>query len=179
MSRHAPPPHRAIIEAAAARARAFLEPRWTEWRERNAPWRDGPASSGMCRFSAIFLARVLADETGIRWTVRGGSPVADAGPFQLRCEGGQERDGGMLDAEGKWRGHYWVEDLAGNMIVDVTADQFGHPPHIVSAPGDGRYSGNYLARAILEHLSDASVTPKAWMRAWRAECPSPAAAASR
>lgn len=179
MPRHIQPADRAATEAVAARVRVFLEPRWLEWRETRQRPAEATASGGMCRFTSVFLAKVLAAESDARWTVRGGSPVAEAHQLQLRWERGAPRDGGMLDAVGRWQAHYWVEDLAGSTLVDLTADQFGHEPVVISAPGDQRYSGNFLAHAVRGHLGDALITPRAWLRAWRAEATPGAAPAPR
>jgi hypothetical protein len=55
--------------------------------------------------------------------------------------GDGDKDGGLKDAAGNLRGHYWVEGTAANgdtFIADITADQFGYPPVVVLSLEEGR-----------------------------------------
>lgn len=158
-----PAPDRHAVEAIAVGARSFLE---TAWMPLRAHGRPGAPSLGMCRLTSAFLARALSETTGVRWTVRGGAPASEADAWDLR-DGVPE--GGMVDQDGMWRGHYWVEDLAGTLMVDLTADQFGWEPLNVREPGDPRYRANYLARAVRDHLKAAVIVPRQWLKAWRLE----------
>ena len=41
---------------------------------------------------------------------------------------------GARGVDGLWYGHYWVDaqiEGEGDFVVDITADQFGHPPVMV------------------------------------------------
>lgn len=156
-------PDRQVVETVADSARSFLETRWALGRSHG---RTGLLSSGMCRLTSAFLVKALSQATGTRWTVRGGAPASDAGVWELR-DGVTE--GGMIDRDGFWRGHYWVEDLSGALMVDLTADQFGWEPLIVRETGDPRYRANYLAHAVRDHLKGAVILPREWLKAWRAE----------
>lgn len=53
------------------------------------------------------------------------------------------QDGGALGTDGRWHGHYWIEAAtpAGQFVVDITADQFGHAALYVelSCESGGRY----------------------------------------
>jgi hypothetical protein len=143
--------------------RARLEPLWDEWRrERGRPDPETP-SAGMCRFTAQLLARLLAEAGLGEWTVQGGSPHADYGPEAFRHLGAGE--GGIIDPSGAWRGHYWAFRQADGTIADVTADQFGHGPVIVTSSDDPRYRANYRQASLRRHLLDASETPSRWAAA--------------
>lgn len=129
--------------------RAFLEISWEKWKIERLRDLTVPLSTGMCRFSSIFLHPILEDRTGRSW----------------KMVGGETRDGdvgGMMDSNGEWQPHYWLTD--GNMIVDVTADQFGHDPIILTDYADPRYRANLTSLELRWHIADASITPAAWHR---------------
>jgi hypothetical protein len=46
------------------------------------------------------------------------------------------KDCGVFTADG-WEGHAWVE--ANGYVIDITADQFGHAPIIVTPASDPAY----------------------------------------
>lgn len=77
--------------------------------------RGSPVSAGSCLHAAlIFMILLKRYGQGVP-AVRGGAD-------------------GARDLAGQWRGHYWVEVLmpsGDSFVVDVTADQFGHPPLVV------------------------------------------------
>ncbi len=156
-----------MVAAVAHRMRAFLEPLWSEWhearRERLAAMgepSDPPAqaSRGMCRWSSMVLLDVLAKETGRTWTLKGGSVYPPLHPT-----------GGILDAAGQWRDHYWVE--AGDLLVDVTADQFGRPSVIVESGAHPLHRPNYTPAEIRQHVADARITAGKWLDAYRRPAP--------
>ncbi|WP_319825504.1 transglutaminase domain-containing protein [Thalassovita sp.] len=109
------------IETIAKQVRRFLEPRWEEWHRHEGSPRLQAPSQGTCGRSSLFLREVLRAE-GLMAEFVAGSPSE-----------GQE--GYWLG--GAWHGHAWVE--VEGWIVDVTADQFGAPPVIVSPVGISRY----------------------------------------
>lgn len=105
------------IELVAGQVRRFLEPQWEEWhRHEGSPSLLTP-SQGTCGRSSLFLQEALRAE-GLIAEFVAGSP----------SEGQQ---GYWLD--GAWHGHAWVE--VDGWIVDVTADQFGAPPVVVTPVG--------------------------------------------
>lgn len=63
-------------------------------------------------------------------------------PRQIWVRGGSDGFGrGCLDANGVWRGHYWLEAAIADheiVVLDITADQFGHPPVRVLDAGAAR-----------------------------------------
>lgn len=109
------------IEAIARAVRAFLEPRWADWHlHEGSPSLKTP-SQGTCGRSSLFLRDVLRSH-GFQAEFVAGTP--SEGDEGFRC--------GAV-----WCGHAWVE--CAGWIVDVTADQFGDDPVIVTYVGDQRY----------------------------------------
>jgi hypothetical protein len=140
--------------------RERLEPLWDEWRrERGRPEPACP-SEGMCRFAAQLLARRLTQAQIGDWIVTGGAPQSDYGLEAFRHL--KAGDGGIQDSTDAWQGHYWALRPADGLIADVTADQFGHDPVVVTDTSDSRYRPNYKKVSLLRHLRDASVTPARW-----------------
>lgn len=170
------PPAR--VHEVAARARVFLEPRWRAWKLAHEPWllAGHPASYLMCRFSALFLAAALGRELGGTWRPDGGDGEAAARVDPREVETARA-PGGILGLDGRWHSHYWVADGDWSTIVDITADQFGHAPVIVSANGDARYRGNYLVAAIDGHMAAVERRVAAWLSDWDAAAPTPGAGA--
>lgn len=100
----------------ACNVRGFLEPVWLEWHTARGGDIPAPLSRATCGRSSMFLSRVL----------RAQSPrdACTRGYFGFHAG----RD---------WLSHAWVE--SGEWIVDITADQFGYEPVIVTGCGDPRY----------------------------------------
>ena len=120
------PHHEGKLRAIASQCRSFLESIWPTWHTQG----DGPPpvlSAGTCGRSSLFLHRVLTQDHSIsaRWVT--GCPFDDLG--RPHAAG--------FDAGGEWHGHSWV--LAGRWIVDITADQFGLEPVLITHAEDARY----------------------------------------
>jgi hypothetical protein len=85
-------------------------------------------SSNTCGQTSLFLTHALRDlALTAEWAngiPRRGEGTLDIGPY------------GFL-SEGRWESHSWVE--CDGWIIDVTADQFGSPPVIITATNDPRY----------------------------------------
>ncbi len=169
----APPPGLHDLHATLEATRAHLE---------SGGWRDlcgkvgvavpppgTPASSWMCRMSSAILLRVVSERhAGGAWHVEGGHPtVLHRGNGRREFKPAHARvDGGMWDrVERRWCPHYW---LAGShdgrdVILDVTADQFGWEPVVVADGADTRYRASFLPRVAAAHvdgsLSDRTSTP--------------------
>lgn len=163
------------VLAAASEARAFLEPLWAEWKEERAPWmlrQDRPLSHSMCRFSALFLARVLEEAVGGRWYVDGGAGDHhdDVDPYEVDPAAAP---GGIRAGDGGWNGHYWAVCEEGDVLADVTADQFGWPSVVVTRAPDPRYRGNYRPAAVDGHLAAVSARVESWLALWSARAPRP------
>lgn len=112
----------------ASTVRAFLEPVWVRWRHaRGEPVPTIP-SSKTCGRSSLFLRNALRLE-GYPAEWANGIPrftedSAELGPF------------GFFNGR-RWESHAWV--VSGNVILDITADQFGAHPVIVTSTSDTRY----------------------------------------
>jgi hypothetical protein len=113
----------------ALQARAFLEPVWLEWHTTRGGDIPTPLSRTTCGRSSLFLKRVL----------------------QVNCPlpGGPRAYFGF-HAGSDWQSHAWVE--TGNWIIDLTADQFGDEPVIVTARPDPRYQKGVSDRAFPEFV---------------------------
>lgn len=85
------------------------------------------------------------------WAFTGGYG-ADVGPLNEHASDYlnlENYPGGLVGQEGNWRAHFWVEGKLsdGNtIIVDVTADQFGHEPVVIADGADPRFRKNVLAK---------------------------------
>lgn len=164
----------AEIAAFSSSARLFLEECWAAYREEKGLLSHGVASGDMCLLSSAFLAAVLADTFEGTWKVCGGIPRLE----DMQATRGNI-NGGMRDLTGRWRGHYWVMSGRLGLIVDVTADQFGHPSVLVTPSDDSRYRANYRAIALSRHVSDASWRAGVWNAAWKLKPSSEATSAEK
>ena len=112
----------------ASAARAFLEPAWVRWRQASGEPIPAIASHHTCGRSSLFLRDALRLEGHSAEWVNGIPRFAEAGkeigPF------------GFFSGT-RWESHAWV--MSGNLILDITADQFGADPVIVTSVSDARY----------------------------------------
>lgn len=120
---------RDAYEIAAGTVRAFLEPVWGQWHAASAVAPDIP-SRWTCGRSSWFLQRVFEDDLGLPAVWKSGTPrhspsEPDLGPYGF-------------DAGGRWESHAWV--VVDIWLIDITADQFGAAPVIVTSIADPRYS---------------------------------------
>lgn len=169
-------PDVAAVRSVATEAREYLLGRFSEWKRerRYAIDEANPPSKDMCRGAACALALILEAELGGAWCVVGG--------WERRAEPTHVWDeyvdlravpGGMLDADGRWRGHYWVasqpdpeDPEAPRLYVDVTADQFGHEGVVVAREDDPRYRANLWEMTIEEELGAGAMH---WGHVWSAD----------
>jgi hypothetical protein len=100
-----------------------------------------PKSNGTCLHASVLLKHLFDANALTRSTViRGGH--------------GKENQG-ILGIDGNWQGHYWVHAISndGNqLILDITADQFGYPKVVVSPVADSMH----MYRAGRQHEVDIS-----------------------
>ncbi len=125
------PPH---LHHFGALTRGFLEPHWRAW---HAAWGSQPPncpSQWTCVRSSVFVCRTL-NQIGCEAAFQSGRPY-----------GGGHLYGYFHDDE--WQTHAWV--LAGNWILDLTADQFGGPAVLIAAADDARYRCGVDDRTRLE-----------------------------
>ncbi len=140
----------ARLEALAREVRAFLEPHWAAWHEKaGAPKGRRCLSEGTCGRSSRFLCDLLRRE-GYDAEMAFGSPV--------ECDCG-------FHAEEGWKGHAWVMVADGSVIIDLTADQFGAAPVIVTEADDPRYRAAHDV-AEAEWIAERQRVAHALMRAW-------------
>jgi hypothetical protein len=112
--------------------------------------RDAGNTSGYCRSGSAALVQALRDKfPDCTWSFTGGYGD-DTGTLNEHAKDYldlEQYPGGLLDQDGQWRGHFWVEGklpTGETIIVDVTADQFGHEQLIVTDVEDHRYRKNVL-----------------------------------
>lgn len=109
----------------AGTVREFLLPHWLRWHDQWGPPAPACASQWTCVRSSLFLARAL-NKCGLDASFESGRPSSD----------GDHADVGVMTAEG-WVSHAWV--VIGNSLIDITADQFGAEPIIVTSISDPAY----------------------------------------
>jgi hypothetical protein len=142
----------ARLERLVREVRAFLEPHWADWHvHAGSPEGRRTLSEGTCGRSGQFLYEVLRRE-GFEAALAFGSPV--------------ECDCGFHSLAG-WKGHAWVVVKEPARIVDVTADQFGAQPVIVTDPGDARYRAGHDV-AGQQWIADRQKVAGQLMRDWAA-----------
>ncbi|MGF6173721.1 hypothetical protein [Ensifer sp. 4252] len=131
----------AVIRNLAVAARQFMEPIWLEW---HSAWNgEAPITPAQwtCGRTSLFLVRVLKAE-GLETSWASGTP-------RLSPSGPELGNFGFLSEAG-WQSHAWAE--CGNIIVDVTADQFGAPPVLITDRRDRRYGKGDRDTALPEFI---------------------------
>ncbi|WNZ24543.1 hypothetical protein HJG54_17910 [Leptolyngbya sp. NK1-12] len=139
--------------------RQFLEPHWLAAHQ---GWNEipSPLSRWMCRYSSIFLVMLLRElQSEHVWEIVGGRPPQD-------MDGTLQAQVGMLGCDGIWCDHCWVK--GNELIIDLTADQFGHAPVIVTHTSDQRYRANLAEIDLEKDLQKLQRRPMQWLSAWRA-----------
>jgi len=136
-----------------------MEPVWDDWLAAE-PWRRGATpSAGACGRTSLFVRDALRRE--------GYDAVWSNGVPRL-SETSQIGDFGFL-VQGRWESHAWV--TCHGWIVDITADQFGALPVIVTPAFDPRYASNNLDTADEESVARRKATAASLMMAWLKACP--------
>lgn len=112
----------------AVSARCFIEPFWDKWHAARGSDKPDVASRHTCGRTSLFLVKALGHEgIAARW-VSGVPRLTEHGP-----------DVGPYGffAGSRWESHAWAH--CGAWIIDITADQFGADPVIVTPFDDQRY----------------------------------------
>jgi len=137
--------------------RRFLEPHWVKAHLSWGAEIPQPPSRWMCRSTSIFLAEVFRTQLGSVWQIVGGRPekYLDATP---------EGAVGIFATNGTWNDHCWLEE--NGLVVDLTADQFGHPTVIITAADALRYRANLSEQDMAEDLLKLRSRSIAWLAAW-------------
>jgi hypothetical protein len=150
------------ITTFASTVRQFLEPQWLAAHE---GWGDipHPLSRWMCRYTSIFLATLLRELHGEdAWKIVGGRPPQTTTATD-------KAQVGILACDGTWNDHCWVEGFG--FIVDLTADQFGHVPVIVTIAPDPRYRSNLTENDLEKDFQKLRHRPIRWLETWKQEQP--------
>ncbi len=142
----------ARLERLAQEVRAFLASHWAEWhREAGSPEGRRTLSTGTCGRTSRLLVEVLRD-AGFEARMAFGCPIGcDCG----YCVGHVTR------------GHVWVVVRDPARIVDITADQFGDAPVIITGMDDPRYHEGH-DRTEPEWIEDRERVTRRLMPLWQA-----------
>lgn len=96
--------------------RSFLEAMWfhthREWQDEQ----PSVPSRHMCRYSSLFLKRILKKNHDINADIIAGRPSQE-------LDGTPQGEYGFEDANGNLHDHCWLQ--VNDWIIDITADQFG------------------------------------------------------
>jgi hypothetical protein len=144
----------ARIAAIAGAAREFLLPRWRRWHCQWGPPEPATLSQWTCLRSSAFLCLVLG-EAGIAARVESGVPDP-AAPAD---------DGCGYWSEGPWVSHGWVAGTG--FIADITSDQFGGPPVVVTAELDVRYRAGRSPATTLSITERGALAIEELAHEWR------------
>lgn len=119
------------IQNIALTARQFIEPVWHHWHQSRCRTVPNPTSRYTCGRTSLFLRDVLRHE-GHHAEWMSGTPYA-------RGSGAPDAACGFYSGT-RWEGHAWV--ISGDTIIDITADQFGGDPVLITSVSDTRYVGS-------------------------------------
>lgn len=116
------------IQRIASAARLFIEPVWQHWHQSRGHTVSHPMSRYTCGRTSLFLRDVLRHE-GHPAEWMSGTPYAGGSCAPDTACG--------FYSGTRWEGHAWV--ISGKIIVDITADQFGDNPIVMTSISDTRY----------------------------------------
>lgn len=160
----------------AREMRAFAEevpwPEWADYLEEPVPPPGQVRSGGMCRISTAMALPILREAfPDGDWQADGGHPTVRYGSRGFK-RAFARLDGGMWDRlTNAWDGHYWIRGRhAGReVIVDISADQYGWAPVIVAAGDDPRYRASYTGATVRKDVGTRRVTEAAerWAETFR------------
>jgi hypothetical protein len=139
-------------------ARAFLEPRWLTLHQSWGEAQPTIPSQYMCRYSSIFIQKILNTYPNQSWQLVAGRPLSRA------LEGRPDGLFGFCTASGLFFDHCWVQSA--DLIVDLTADQFGAETVIITSVGDPRYHPNLDAVNFQRDIDKLSYRSQQWLQEW-------------
>lgn len=119
------------IQNIASAARLFIEPVWRSWHQSRGLTVPHPPSRYTCGRTSLFLRDVLRHEGHPAEWMSGTPYAGGSGAPDTAC--------GFYSGT-RWEGHAWV--ISGNTIVDITADQFGGDPVLITSVADTRFVGS-------------------------------------
>jgi hypothetical protein len=145
-------------------ARAFLEPRWLTLHQSWGEAEPTIPSQYMCRYSSIFLQTILNayPNPNQSWQLVAGRPPSK------ELEGTPDGLFGFCTASGLFFDHCWVQST--DLIVDLTADQFGAETVIITSVDDPRYHPNLKATDFQRDIDKLSYRPQQWLQECLREC---------
>lgn len=138
-----------VLATLVARCRAFLETEWPDWHRCHGRSRPACLSTGTCVTSSLFLQQVLLENGFDAAVAHGDIPGQDVG----------------ICVHGKWHGHAWV--TTDEHVIDITADQFGQPPVIITTRYDKRYRAKDNITASPQAMLDSGLFAKAALGRWK------------
>jgi hypothetical protein len=137
--------------------RQQLVPLWQARVKKLPEWKKKPLGDtltpdrNMCLFTAATLLQLLQPcDQGL---------VISGGDVWLP----KYAIGGFYTPTFGWQGHYWLQSSDG-LIIDITAEQFGHAPVIITSSDDPRYHANFTPREIKKHHSSVIDTRNRWLQ---------------
>lgn len=149
------PPLINIAAAVAEIARKTWEASWPVWKQlAGHPNPTGPAAHDVCVPTSFALRNALRRTIPeIHWKVVGGRPTKHTPA------------GGFVDNNGVPHPHLWVEGKqnGSRIIVDVTADQFGAKPVIVTNKHFSQHTSNATSRLLCSYEQHEAVSIEFFM----------------
>jgi hypothetical protein len=146
------------LRAFTQRVRYFLEPLWFKAHEN---WNDEPfthpTSKHMCRYTCLFLKKVLKDNDFGEWTLMIGRPS------RLE-EGSPAGKYGYKSLESNWYDHAWL--VKDNLFIDITADQFGDECVQVGEINFTNYRANLSENDVITSLQKLKKRVDGWLDIW-------------
>jgi hypothetical protein len=141
------------------KVRTFLEPHWVkaheEWQDIPVPC---PPSKYMCRYSCLFLKKVLKDNHYGEWQIVLGRP-------SIETEGTAEGKYGYKSPVGSWHDHAWL--IQGDLLLDITADQFQGNAIYLGDKNHSKYNPNITLEAYaLLDIQDLQKRVNHWLNIW-------------
>ena len=138
--------------------RRFLEPRWFLLHQSWGDTSTEKLSKYMCRYTSIFVKTVLNVDNQASWRLVAGRPVTK------EKEGTNKGCFGFRTSSGIFFDHCWVQ--LDNLIVDITADQFGAEEVIITSASDCRYYPNLEEEDFSKDIAKLSHHPERWLQEW-------------
>ena len=133
------------------RVRHFMPDIWRAWHAAYGRPEPFPLSAGTCGRTSLLLQKILeAHGYAVRW-----------------CTGSALDDCGFFDGQ-VWRGHSWL--VCDSLIIDITADQFGAAPVIITPANDQRYRESRADPASDVSRARREVAVSEAMVLWRQHC---------
>ena len=139
-------------------ARTFLEPRWSMLHKSWGELQPNAPSQYMCRYTSIFLKTMLEIYSHQSWQLVAGKPLS------REVEGIQDGLFGFCTTNGLFFDHCWVQSV--DLIVDLTADQFGAKAIVITSISDPRYHPNPEAVALRSEIDKLSHQSDKWLQEW-------------